>query len=241
MEITDDLQCSGMKIIQDTDCFKFGTDAVLLADFAKNTHAKNALDLCCGNGIIPILLAAKTKIEHITGLEIQPKAADLAKRSVILNKLDTRITITEGDLKNSDKIFGKRVFDIITCNPPYMKTGSANLNENDAKSIARHEISCNLEDVIFAASKLLKLGGKLFMVHRPNRLAEAISCMKKYKIEPKRLRLVHPDSKREPVLFLIEGLIFGGEELRVMPPLFLKSDDGGESEDLKNIYGRESI
>ena len=240
MEITDDLQCGGYKIIQDTDCFKFGTDAVLLADFAKKTSAKNALDLCCGNGIIPLLLAAKTNISKICGLEIQQKAAILAKRSVLLNGLEERIFITEGDLKNSDEIFGKRVFDMITCNPPYMKTGSANLNENDAKSIARHEISCTLEDVISASSKLLKLGGRLFMVHRPNRLAETIACMKKYKIEPKRLRLVFPDATKEPALFLIEGLIFGGEELRVMPPLFLKGENGGESEELKNIYGRGS-
>ena len=237
METVDDLQCGGYRIIQDTDGFKFGTDAVLLADFAKNVRGKRLLDLCTGNGIVPILLAAKTNVEKIYGIEIQTKAAETAARSVQLNGLTERIQIINGDLR--EKHFEKRFFDAVTCNPPYMKASSAIVNENDAKMIARHEICCSLEDVISAAASLLTVGGRFFMVHRPTRLAEVITCMKKYKLEPKRLRLVYPDRLSEPVLFLTEGLLFGKEEIRIMPPLFLKGEDGGESGELKAIYGRK--
>lgn len=239
METVEDLQCGGYKLIQDTESFKFGTDAVLLADFAKNARGKKLLDLCAGNGIVPILLAAKTKFEKIYGIEIWEKSADTARRSVMLNKLEDRVEIICGDLKEWGKYFEKRSFDSITCNPPYMKANSAIRNNNDAKTTARHEICCTLEDVLSAASELLKPGGKMFMVHRPTRLAEVLALMKKYRLEPKRLRMVHPDEKEEPVLFLVEGLMLGGEEIRVMPPLFLKSPEGGESEELKRIYGRE--
>lgn len=237
-ETIDDLQCGGMRIIQNSGGFRFGTDAVLLADFAKDFPAKNALDLCCGTGIIPILLAAKTKTEKLYGIEIQKGAAELAGRSVRLNALEDRVRIINADLKDSFKIFPKRSFDMITCNPPYMKAGAAIMNEASEKTIARHEVSCTLEDVISVSAGLLAAGGRLFMIHRPVRLAEVMAVMKHYKIEPKRLRLVYPDEKSEPVLFLTEGLLFGGEELRIMPPLFLKDPDGGESKELKSIYNR---
>ncbi len=239
MEILDDLQCGGYMLLQDSENFKFGTDAVLLSDFAKNARGEKLLDLCTGNGIVPILLAAKTKIKQIYGIEIQEKSAELAGRSAELNGLSDRVKIICGDLKNYGNYFEKRMFDAITCNPPYMKCGSSIVNENDSKVIARHELCCNLEDVISAAAELLKVNGRFFMVHRPTRLAEIIACMKKYKIEPKRLRLVHPSAESEPILFLVEGLMFGGEEIRVMPPLFLKGKDGGESEELKRIYERK--
>lgn len=237
-ETIDDLQCGGMKIIQETGGFRFGTDAVLLSDFAKNFRAKHALDLCCGNGIIPILLAAKTKIEEIYGIELQKAAAELAKRSVELNNIGNRVKIINADLKDSGEFFKKRYFDMITCNPPYMKAGAAIMNSNDQKTVARHEIKCTLEDIIKVSQDLLAAGGRFFMIHRPARMAEAMACMKQYKIEPKRLRLVYPDEKSEPALFLTEGLLFGKEELRVMPPLFLKNSSGGESEELRRIYNR---
>lgn len=241
METIEELQCGGYKILQDSACFKFGTDAVLLADFAKAARGDTLLDLCTGNGIIPILLAAKTKIKQITGIEIQKKSAELAKRSVEMNKLEDRVEIVCGDLKEYGKFFEKRSFDVITCNPPYMKCASAIVNETDEKKIARHEFFCVLEDVVKTAAALLKVNGRFFMVHRPTRLAEIIACMKKNKIEPKRVRFVHPDEKSEPTLLLIEGIMFGGEETRVMPPLFLKGENGEESPELKNIYGRDKL
>lgn len=237
-ETIEDLQCGGLKLIQSKDGFRFGTDAVLLAHFSKNIKAKKALDLCTGNGIVPILLSNKTNIEKLCGLEIQEEAAEFAKRSVLLNGLDDRIEITCGDLRESLKFYQKRSFDMITCNPPYMKAGAAIQNCIDSKTVARHEICCTLEDVIATAEQLLKLNGHFFMVHRPTRLAEVIFCMKKHKIEPKRLRLVYPDGTGEPILFLIEGLIFGNEEMRIMPPLFLKDENGNESDELRKIYSR---
>lgn len=240
-ETIEDLQCGGMKLIQDKNGFRFGTDAVLLTDFAKGFMAETALDLCCGNGIIPILLAAKTNIKKLCGLEIQHEPAELAKKSAELNGLGGRVEITEGDLRDFSKFYKKRSFNMITCNPPYMRAGSAIINESDTKTIARHEIMCSLKDVVLAASQLLALDGRFFMVHRPSRLAEVISCMKEVRIEPKRIRFVHPDCNSEPVLFLIEGLIFGKEDVRIMPPLFLKNDTGGESEELKMIYGRKTV
>ncbi len=240
-ETIEDLQCKGMRLIQSKTGFRFGTDAVLLADFAKDLSAKKILDLCTGNGIIPVLLAAKTKAEKICGIEIQPEAAELAKRSVVLNNLSDRVEIVEGDLKDYKNFYEKRSFDAITCNPPYMKNGSAIINENDIKTIARHEIECTLKDVVRVASELLDLNGRFFMVHRPQRLAEVLFCMKEFKIEPKKLKLIYPDEKSEPVLFLVEGLLFGNEDMRILPPLFLKDGNGGESKELKKIYGREKI
>lgn len=238
-ETLEDLQCGGMKIYQNRDEFRFGTDAVLLADFAANCRAESALDLCSGNGIVPILLAAKTNIKKICGIEIQHNAFELAKKSVSLNGLDGRVHITEGDLKKYLEFYPKRSFGMITCNPPYMKKGAAIVNENDAKIIARHEVKCTLDDIMHTASDLLAQGGRFFMVHRPSRAVEVISVMSKYRIEPKKLRFVYPDANSEPILFLIEGLIFGGSELRVMPPLFLKGEDGKESAELTGIYNRK--
>ena len=240
-ETIEDLQCMGLKIVQDKDGFRFGTDAVLLADFASGCHAKTALDFCTGNGIIPILLSAKSSVKKIYGMEIQKYAAELARKSVEINNLDERIEIINGDIKKCTDFFPKRSFDMITCNPPYMKCGSAIVNDGDSKTVARHEVCCTLEDVICEAEKMLSLKGRFYMVHRPLRLAETIACMKKYKIEPKKIRFVHPDVNSEPVLFLIEGLLFGKEEVRVMPPLILKNENGEESDELKKIYNREDV
>ncbi len=235
-EIVEDLQCNNLVLVQSDEDFKFGTDAILLADFSKKCRGKNALDLCSGNGIIPILLSGKTNISKLYGIEIQENSYNLFKKSVELNGLSDRVFPVCDDIKNATTLFGKRSFDIITCNPPYMKLGSAVLNDKDSKVIARHEVLCTLEDVIKSASELLSLKGRFFMIHRPTRMAEALACMKKYRIEPKRLRLVFPDKDSEPVLFLVEGLLFGEEEIRIMPPLFIKDESGEESQELKMIY-----
>lgn len=237
-ETIEDLQCGGLKIIQSNDGFRFGTDAILLVDFAKKNYAETILDLCTGNGIIPLLLSCKSNAKQIFGIEIQKESAELAKRSISLNNLENRVKITCGDLKNHLKFYKKRSFDMITCNPPYMKAGAAIQNSITSKTIARHEILCTIEDVMIAAENLLKPNGKIFMVHRPTRIADVISSMKTHRIEPKRLRFVYPDENSEPILFLIEGLIFGKAETRIMPPLFLKDKNGNESDELKKIYNR---
>ena len=237
-ETIEDLQAGGLRLIQKKDGFRFGTDAVLLADFAKEIITDCMLDLCTGTGIVPILLSHKTKTPSMFGLEIQPEICDMAKRSVILNGLEKRVQIELGDLKDGVAQYGKRRFGLITCNPPYMKLGAGIQNTSDAKLIARHEVCCTLEDVICTSADLLKQGGHLVMVHRPGRLAELLYWMRHCKIEPKRLRLVYPAPDREPILCLVDGTLGGGAELRILPPLFLKGDDGGESVELQKIYGR---
>ena len=237
-EAIDDLQIQGLKIIQKTDAFKFGTDAVLLSDFAKPVKSNYTLDLCTGSGIVPLLLSAKTDTLKICGIEIQKDIADMAKRSVTMNALDERIHITCADLKDSVDIYGKRVFDLITCNPPYMRRDSAILNDMDSKIIARHEILCTLEDIISVCSKLLKTTGHIVMVHRPSRLCDLIFLMKKYEIEPKRLRFVHKSAKDAPVLVLVDGLYKGKSDVKILPPLIMYDENGEESEELKSIYNR---
>ena len=237
-EAVDDLQLNGLYIIQKKQGFRFGVDAVLLSDFASQTKSKATLDLCTGNGIVPILLSAKTDAEKICGLEIQPEVCDMAKRSVVLNNLGERVEITQGDLKNATEIYGKGSFDKITCNPPYMKSGAGLLNDADTKLIARHEIMCTLEDVIRVSADLLIPMGRLYMVHRPSRLADIICTMREYKIEPKILRFVCPTVGKPPNLVLISGAKGGNSELKCMPPLYLFDADGNETEELKKIYNR---
>lgn len=166
-ERLDELQRNGYKIIQDPKRFCFGMDAVLLSGFAKVKRDEQVLDLGTGTGIIPILLEAKTEGKHFTGLEIQPESADMASRSVAYNGLQERVSIVTGDIKDAANIFGASSFDVITCNPPYMTDQHGIKNDGDAKTIARHEVLCNLEDVISQTAKLLRPGGRCYYVHRP--------------------------------------------------------------------------
>ena len=184
-ECLDDLQ-NGLFIIQKQNGFKFGVDAVLLSDFAKDARSDNTLDLCTGTGIIPILLSAKTKTENICGIEIQENIAEMAQRSVIYNNLGGRVHIIQGDLKNAPDIYGRAVFDKITCNPPYMKYGAGIKNDINTKSVSRHEVLCSLDDVLRVSSCMLISKGRFFMIHRPSRLADIICGMRSYRIEPKR-------------------------------------------------------
>ncbi len=236
-ECLDDLQ-NGLFIIQKKDGFKFGVDAVLLADFAKTAKSVNTLDLCTGTGIVPLLLTEKTDTLNIFGLEIQKDIAEMAARSIEYNNLDDRVHITEGDLKNAADIYGKGRFDKITCNPPYMKCGAGLQNDADTKSVSRHEIMCTLDDVLRVSRELLISKGRFFMVHRASRLADILCTMRKYGIEPKRLRLIHPSPEKAPNLVLVEGMKDGGEELKILPPLYVYGSDGNYSDEINMIYGR---
>lgn len=233
-EQIDDLQIMDLKIIQKKDGFKFGTDAVLLSDFAKNIQSEHTLDLCTGTGIIPLLLYAKSKTRRFTAVEIQSEIADMAKKSMLLNNLSEEIKVVCEDLKNGVKLFGKRKFDLITCNPPYVRSGV--LNSTDTKTVSRHEILCTLEDVVRVSSDLLTTSGRLCMVHRPSRTAELLFLMKKYKIEPKRMRFVHKNQNEPPVLVLVEGLFGGGSDVNVMKPLIMYSENSELSDEMKEIY-----
>lgn len=235
-ERIDDLQRNGYRIIQNPERFCFGMDAVLLSSFAKAKTGERVLDLGTGNGIIPILMEAKTKGEKFFGLEIQEESADLARRSVALNGLEDKIEIVTGDMKEAADIFGAASFHVITMNPPYMTDSHGIVNLTDAKAIARHEITCSLEEMICQASKVLKSKGRFYMVHRPFRLAEIMSLMVKYHLEPKRMRLVYPFVDKEPNIVLIEGLKGGNSRITVEPPLIVYEQPGVYTEELKRMY-----
>lgn len=236
-ERIDDLQKNGYRIIQNPEKFCFGMDAVLLSGFAKVKEGETALDLGTGTGIIPILLEAKTEGKHFIGLEIQEESADMARRSVALNGLEKKIEIVTGDIKDASERFGASSFDVITTNPPYMIGQHGLKNGNEAKTIARHEVLCDLEDILRESSRLLKEHGRFYMVHRPFRLAEILSTMIQYRIEPKRMRLVYPYIDKEPNMVLIEGLKGGKSRMTVEKPLIVYKEPGVYTEEIYTTYG----
>lgn len=237
-ETLEELMINDLVLIQKQNGFRFGTDAVLLSDFARDIQSDSTLDLCSGSGIIPILLSHKSNAKRICGLEIQKDIHEMSVRSVKANNLEDKVNLSLGDLKNITSVFPKRSFNLVTCNPPYMKCGSGIECEDYSKHISRHEVACTLEDVIIAAESMLKIGGHFCMVHRPSRLTDIISLMRKHEIEPKRLRFVHPKAQSAPSLILVDGLLRGGNELKILPPLILYNDDGNETDELKCIYER---
>lgn len=236
-ERLDELQRNGYRIIQNPDRFCFGMDAVLLSGFVQVKPGGTVLDLGTGTGIIPILLEAKTPAAHLTGLEIQEESADMARRSVELNGLSSKIDIVTGDIKEADRLFPSASFDVVTCNPPYMVDSHGLKNPEEPKAIARHELLCTLEDVISQAAVLLKPGGHFFLVHRPFRLAEIIGTMAKYKLEPKRMQMVYPFVDKEPNMVLLEGVRGGKPRMTVEKPLIIYSEPGVYMPEIYDIYG----
>ncbi len=236
-ERIDDLQRNGYKIIQDPCRFCFGMDAVLLSGFARADKGDHVIDLGTGTGIIPILMEAKTEASHLIGLEIQEESADMARRSVALNNLESKIEIVTGDIKQAVELFGKSTMDVVTSNPPYMIGQHGLKNPDSEKAIARHEVLCTLEDVVKAAAALLKPGGNFFMVHRPFRLAEIMTCLSKYKLEPKRMRLVYPFVDKEPNMVLIEANRGGRSRLTVEKPLIVYKEQGVYTDEIYEVYG----
>lgn len=221
-EQVDDLQLNGLKIIQKKGCFRYGTDAVVLSDFAAKYIKKGSqvLDIGTGTGIIPILLSAKTEAQALIGLEIQAEMAEVAQRSVKMNEAagvleKGRIAITCGDITRASEYFGSRCFDAIVTNPPYKRKGTGILNDSSRLNIARHEISCTLGDIIEKSAYLLKNGGDFLMINHIERLADAIEEMRRYRLEPKELQLVYSDITAKPMLFLVHGVLFGGKNLIV--------------------------
>ena len=240
-ERLDYLLAEEMKIIQSPSVFNFSLDAVLLANFVwVPIQRGNLLDLCTGNAVIPLLLSTRTK-GTITGVEIQERLYDMGVRSVRYNNLEGRIHLIHGDLKDMPEKLGRHQYDVVTCNPPYFQTPKASeKNMNEHLAIARHEIMCTLEDVVYASSQLVKQGGKVAFVHRPGRLLDIITLMRKYKIEPKRVQFVYPKSGKEANALLIEGIKDGNADLKILPPLFVYEENNEYTKELRSIlYGEE--
>ncbi len=236
-ETLEDLERNGLKIIQKEKGFRFGVDAVLLSDFAKVRKNDMVMDFCTGTGILPILLYGKSQAKEIMGIELQEEFSEMAKRSVLLNKIEHKVKILEGDIRDEKLLKSLPKFHVVTVNPPYKKKNSGIINEKDALTIARHEVSLNLEEVIRGARTVLKDQGRFYMIHRPERLADILTLMRKYRIEPKRLRMVYPNTKKAPTMVLVEGVRDGGEFLKVEAPLYVYNDDGTYSDEIRRIYG----
>jgi len=225
-ERIDDLQCNGYRILQKKDGFCFGMDAVLLSGFARVQAGERALDLGTGTGIIPILLSAKTAGDSFTGLEIQEAFAEMAGRSVQLNGLADRVKIVQGDIREASRLFGKASFDVVTSNPPYMNDAHGLKNPDLPKAIARHEVLCTLAELVRETALLLKPGGRFYLVHRPHRLVEIITVLREYKLEPKRMKLVHPFIDKEANMVLIEAFRGGGPMMKVEAPMIVYKEPG---------------
>ncbi len=236
-ERIDELQRNGYRIIQNRKKFCFGMDAVLLSGFARAEKGERTLDLGTGTGIIPLLMAAKTRGESFAALEIQPDMADMAARSVALNGLEKKITVVTGDIKEASEIFGRASFDVVTCNPPYMDQSHGLRNPDEPRAIARHELLCTFEDVAREAAAVLRPGGRFYLVHRPRRLAELICVLKNHRLEPKRMKLVHPYLESEANMVLLEAVRGGGVQLRVEPPLVVYERPGVYTREIYDIYG----
>ncbi len=236
-ETLEDLEREGLKIIQKEKGFRFGVDAVLLSDFAKIRKNDLVMDFCTGTGVLPILLYGKSQAKEIMGIELQDEFAEMAKRSVELNHIEDKVKILQGDIREEKLLKSLPKFNVVTANPPYKKENSGIINEKDALTIARHEVSLNLEEVIRGARIVLKDQGRFYMIHRPERLADILTLMRKYRIEPKRLRMVYPNTKKAPTMVLVEGVRDGGEFLKVEAPLYVYNDDGTYSDEIRRIYG----
>lgn len=237
LERLDDLIIGNLKIIQNPQLFCFSLDAVLLANFTYLRPEEKVVDLGTGNGVIPLLLASKNKAQKIIGLEIQQPVAEMAARSVALNDLKGVIDIIQGDLKEAPTILGTGAFDVVTVNPPYRPLGVGEINLQDAHAIARHEICCTLEDVVQVGARLLKYHGRFYMVHRPDRLVDALYLLRQARLEPKKLKLIYPKAGRKPNMFLVEAMFGGRPGLEVLEPFFIYDQEGIHSKELLQIYG----
>ena len=239
IEINDLVYFKNIKIVQDKDYFNFSLDSVLLPNFVDITKkTKMILDMCTGNAPIPLILSTKTNAK-IYAVELQREVYNLAKETIKINKLDNQIVLINNNIKNLKKIFNTETFDIITCNPPYFKKKEDSIiNENIVKSIARHEIEMELEDVMLISKSLLKNEGSLVLVHRTDRLIEIIELMRKHNIEPKRMRLIYPKINTESNLVLIDGRKNGKKGLKILPPLYIHNDDNSYTKEVLEMFGK---
>lgn len=237
-ERVDDLQCKGYHILQHPGMFCFGMDAVLLADFATGSPKSKVIDLGTGTGIIPILMYARNKGQHFTGLEIQDRSADMAHRSIMMNGLEEHISIIQGDIKEAHLNFKGGSFDVVTSNPPYITHNHGLENPDEPKNIARHEILVNLSELVASAAYLLRQGGTFAIIHKPFRLNEIFSTLTASKLEPKRMRLIQPYIDKEPTMVLVEAVKGGRPMLKIEPTLVVYNRDGSYTEEVILRYNK---
>jgi tRNA1Val (adenine37-N6)-methyltransferase len=237
-ERIDDLDLKGLRIIQNPEWFCFGVDAVLLSDFSRVKRRDRVVDLGTGTGIIPLLIYGKYEPQEIVGVEIQDEVAEMAERSMEFNELQDRIKIYKGDIKNCFEDLGTGSFDVVVSNPPYKKGSTGIVNPGDKKAISRHEILINLDELIFTASKLLKVGGRFYVIHRPERLKDIILGLDKYKFAPKRMKFIHPTVSKKPTMVMVEAVKAGGDFLLIEEPLYIHNEDGSYTDEINRIYGR---
>ena len=239
-ERIDELGIKDLKIIQNKEWFCFGIDSVLLVNFAKNIKKDaNVLDLGTGSGVMPILLCGKTELKKVVGVEIQKEVCNMAKRSIELNKLNEKFEIINDSILNLNKYYEKQLFDVVITNPPYKKKNTGIINPDEPKMIARHEITANLEDFIRVAKDMLKDKGEFYMVHRPDRLADIIEYLRKYKLEPKELRFVHPNENKEPNILLLKAIKNARPFLKILKPLYVYNMEGEYTDEILKIYNKE--
>ncbi len=238
MEVINDLlEYNNMKIIQDNETFNFSLDSVLLPNFVTiNKNINNILDIGCGNAPIPLIISTKTDAK-IIGVEIQSKIADMAMRSVEINNKQNQIKIINQDINDFYKYENTGKYDIITCNPPFFKNErKSHKNNSEYKTIARHEVKLNLEQIMQIGKKLLKNNGVIALVHRPERLVEILELMKQYNIEPKKLQFVYPKTNKEAKMILIEGRKNGKSGLKILPPIYVHTDNNDYTEQVKLMF-----
>ncbi|WP_453992570.1 tRNA1(Val) (adenine(37)-N6)-methyltransferase [Bacillus nitroreducens] len=240
-ERLDHLLAENLRIIQSPSVFAFSLDTVLLARFVYVPIQKGKIiDLCTGNGVIPLLLSRRSKAE-ITGVEIQERIYDMARRSIQYNELSNQLSVIHGDIKDMPEKLGHGKYDVVTCNPPYFPTPNPDeINKNEHLAIARHEIYCTLEDCIRVSSQLVRQGGKVAFVHRPGRLMDILTLMRQYRIEPKRLQFIHPRFGKEANTILVEGIKDGNADLKILPPLYVYDESNEYTKEIRTIlYGDE--
>lgn len=238
-ERIDDLQYKGLKIIQNTKGFCFGIDSVILSDFAKNIKkGSKVVDLGTGTGIIGLVLCKKTELKEIVGVEIQKEVAEMANRSIKLNKLEDKFKILNTDINKifEDKLLEKNKFDVVVMNPPYKEKGTGKINEVDSKIISRHEVKATLSDFIKVASNLLKDKGEIYIVHKPERMPDIIQKMRENKIEPKEIKTVYSNKKTEASLILIKGIKGANKFFKILEPLYIYEENGEYTKEIKEIY-----
>ena len=240
-ERIDDLEFNELKIIQNKNGFCFGIDSVLLADYAKNLKKNSeVIDIGTGTGIIGILLCAKSQLKHITGIEIQKEVAEMATRSVKLNKLENKFDIENINIKDVFNIINPNTIDAVVTNPPYMRLNTGAKNIENSKLISRHEIECNLEDIVKISYKLLKSNGEFYMVHRMDRIVDILFLLRKYRLEPKIIQFVQPKISKEPNLILIKAIKDAGNGLTIEKPLVVYDDNGNYTDEVLKIYNKKS-